>query len=50
MRRKEVSVIFWLVLAVSIGPTAVAQQAGRIQSMKLLAQNTGWAAESGKLS
>ncbi|MFZ0773448.1 MAG: glycoside hydrolase domain-containing protein [Candidatus Sulfotelmatobacter sp.] len=49
MRTKQVSLIFSLMLAICLCFTASAQQAGRIESMKLLTPYVGWAATNTKL-
>src|SRR5579871_1936462 len=49
MLAKQVRLILPLLLALSLCGTASAQQAGRIESMELLAPNVGWAATKSHL-
>jgi len=49
MRTKQVSLTLPIMLAICLCFTASAQQAGRIESMKLLTPDVGWAATGKKL-
>jgi photosystem II stability/assembly factor-like uncharacterized protein len=49
MQTKQLSLVISLMLPLCVCPATQAQQAGRIESMKLLTANTGWAATNKKL-
>src|SRR5216684_7615817 len=49
MQRVRASLVLSLVIATCLSTVVLAQQAGRVESMKLLTPDVGWAATSQKL-